>query len=296
MDLSALSNVTTTIPALSSLILVSPQRTVGYRPQNPPGTTDTDTGAIPTPSPPALLFHYTGEERVDLESDITDHYAEDNIAYQDMIALKPETVTVKGFIGELNNVLPAYLSDLKTAADKLALVGAYAPQVSLTAIEIYNAAFQVYQTVVNAVTAGMSTYNLITGGGGENVIGAAGLGSAFTASSGRIGNWQTKQQTAFQQFYGYWRARYLFTVQTPWAIFENMAIARLQAVQEEGSSVVTDFMVTFKMIRLVKSAFDPTALQGRAGAQGAPLADGGTASPTDSASFSDKLQDLTSWR
>lgn len=293
MDLSALSNATTTIPALSSLVLVSPQKTVGYQPQNPSGTTDTDTASLPVTQPPALLFHYNGEERVDLESDITDHYADDNIAYQDMIALRPETVTVRGFIGELNNVPPAFLAPVKLAADKLGALSAYSPQLSVTALELYNAAFQVYQTAVSAITAGMSTFNAITGGGGENVIGGNGIGNSFDAASGKVSNWQNQQQTVFQQFYGYWRARYLFTVQTPWAVFENMAIQRLQAIQEEGSSVITDFMVTFKMIRLVKSAYDAADYQGRAGAQSADLVDRGTASPTDSASFLDNLTSLS---
>lgn len=284
MDLSGLSNITASATALSNLALVSPQKTVGYRPQTP-GTTDL------TAAPPALLFHYNGEERIDLESDITDHYVEDNTAVTDQISLKPETVTVRGFIGELNNVPPYGLQTLKAAADKLSAISAYAPAVSVTALEAYNAAFEAYQVAANAIDAGVNAWNFLSGGGGENVIGDSGLGKSFDAATGNVSNWQTRQQVAFQQFYGYWRARTLFTVQTPWAVLQNMAISRLQAIQEDGTTVVTDFVVTFKMIRMADlGTSDGSNLQGRAGTQASGLVQGGTSSPTTAdTGFLDKL-------
>lgn len=289
-DLSALSNITTSATALSNLVLVSPQKTIGYQPQNPASADGTPSTAKP---PPALLFHYEGEQSVTLESDITDHYIEDNTAVQDQIALKPETVVVHGFIGELNNVAPLGLQTLKAAADKLTAISAYTPALSTTALIAYNTAFQLYQVGANAINAAVSSWNALSGGGGENVIGSLGLDGSFDATSGKVSNNQTKQQTAFQQFYGYWRTRTLFTVQTPWAVFQNMAIKSLRAVQDAETNTITDFEVTFKMVRTTSTAFTAApGVQGHLGAQAAGVTDLGTSAPTADISFAEGLASL----
>lgn len=286
-NLSTLSNFTTSATALSNLVLVSPQKTVGYQPQNP---ANADGSPSTAGAPPALLFHYEGEQSVTIESEITDHYVEDNSAIADQIALKPEMVAVHGFIGELNNVAPYGLQTLKVAADKLTAISAYTPAISATALIAYNTAFQLYQVGANALNAAVSSWNTLSGQGGENVIGSSGLGGAFDASSGKVSNNQTKQQVAFQQFYGYWRARTLFTVQTPWAVFQNMAIKSLRAIQDAETNAITDFEVSFKMVRTAASAFTVVpGLQGRAADQAADTQNLGTTTPTNDASQADAM-------
>lgn len=269
-NLSSLAPITTAATALSNLILVSPQSTIGYQPT--PSATAPDTG-VTLQNPPALLFHYEGEQTVALESDITDHYVENNTAIQDQIALRPETITTHGFIGELNDIAPAALQAVQAIANKLTIIGAYTPVLSATALLAYNEAFQAYQIADNAVNAAVSAWSSITGGGGESVIGSNGL----TVKSN-----QTKQQTYFQQFYGYWRSRTLFTVQTPWAVFQNMAIKSLRAIQDAETNMITDFEVSFKTIRFAQTisltGFQIT-YQGRAGSQAATLINNGTSTP-----------------
>lgn len=262
VNLTSLGAATTTASALAGLALVSPQGTQGYRPQSPPNTLGFPSFSLSFAGP-SLLFHYEGENTAVIESDITDHYTETNSAVQDQIALKPEVITVHGFIGELNDVPPFFLAPLKTAADKLTVVSAYLPAISTTAQIAYNAAFQAYQAAASLVSTGTSAWNLLSGSGGENVIGDAGLGGAFNASTGQVSNNQNKQQTMFQQFYGYWSARTLFTVQTPWAVFSNMAILRMRAIQDDGTNVITDFEITFKKIRYVSTAASAAAYAAR---------------------------------
>lgn len=269
-NLSALSPFTTSATALSNLILVSPQATVGYQPQSPSNNPLAQ-------QPPQLLFHYEGEQTVALESDITDHFIEDNTAIQDQISLKPETITTHGFIGELNNVPPGVLAILKTAADKLVGIGAYTPTLTTNALIAYNNAFQLYQVGSNAVNSAVSAWSSIIGTNGENVIDLTGIATQNLN--------QTKQQIAFQQFYGYWRSRTLFTVQTPWAIFKNMAIKSLRAIQDAETRMITDFEVTFKMIRTADTlTTSPVSLtfQGRSAAQAASITDLGTSTPSPS--------------
>ena len=163
--LSILSTSTTSITALSNLALVvpqvaglfnsgsSPQNTVGYQPQN----TQSLLGQI-TGGQPSLLFHYEGENRATIESDITDHFIEDNTAIQDQIALKPEMVNVHGFIGELNDVPPSILQPLQAAASFFTTISAYAPGLSVSAQLLYANAFQQYQWGNLAANSAISAF------------------------------------------------------------------------------------------------------------------------------------------
>lgn len=265
-----ISGATSGISALSNLLLVSPQNTVGYQPQNPPNP-DGSKSALPLP--PAILFHYEGEQAVALKSDITDHFIEDNTAIQDQIALRPEEITTNGFIGELNDVAPVALQILQTIANRLTVISAYAPSLSATALLAYNEAAFAYSLASNLKNSAISTWNSINGTGGENVIGSSGFVGPKQSS-------QNRQQIAFQQFYGYWRNRTLFTVQTPWAVFQNMAIQSLRAIQGEETTQITDFEVTFKMMRFASTQVaNAGAFAGRNAAQAGGITDNGTSTP-----------------
>lgn len=279
-NLSSLSPITTAATALSNLVLVSPQATIGYQPQNPPSQ-----NGQTTQQPPAFLFHYEGEQTASLVSDITDHYVEENTAIQDQIALKPEEITTRGFIGELNDIAPPALAALKVIADKLTIVSAYTPAISTTAQIAYTTAFQLYQVGQNAVNSAVAAWSSVSGQGGESVISG---NDAFPIA---LEPNQNKQQVAFQQFYGYWRNRTLFTVQTPWAVFQNMAIKSLRAVQGEETNVISAFEITFKIMRFASTESTSTGsgVQGRASSQGSPLTDLGTSTPTSSIGLDEGL-------
>lgn len=267
-SISALSGATGLIGSLTNLILATPQGTQGYQPQSAPPAPGQISSLTP---PPSILFHYEGEQTATFSSDITDHFIEDNTAIQDQIALKPVLITTHGFIGELNNVPPAALKFLQLAANTLTTVGSYVPVLTPTAILAYNAAFAAYQLGASAVNAGIAAVSSIGGTGGESVIGAIGT-NIQTASA------QNKQQIYFQQFYGYWQTRTLFTVQTPWAIFQNMAILNCRAIQDSETRTITDFEVTFKMINTASTQTLAGSLQtqGRLSSQSAPNQNNGT--------------------
>lgn len=268
MPISALTAATNAAQTLGNLILVTPQAVVGYQPQDP--NTVLNTGS-PKYSAPALLFNYEGEQTSQIESDVTDHFVEDNTSVQDQIALKPVIVTTQGFVGELNDAPPnGFFRTAQVATQKLTGLAAYAPAVSVSALVAYNRAFQAYQTINNLRNSAVATWESVTGSGGTSVI---------TGTNIRQQPNQTKQQRYYQQFYGYWTSRTLFTVQTPWAIFTDMAILRLRAVQSAESNLVTDFEVTFKQIRFAKTLSDtvqPQDAQGRLQQQASPVVNMGT--------------------
>lgn len=268
INLSALAPATTAATSLSNLILATPQEQFGYQPQNPPAA---NRGEV-TQNPPTLVFNYEGEQKVTLQSDITDHFVEDNTAIQDQIALKPEIIQTAGFIGELNDILPKALKPLKTAADKLTTVVAYTPQLTETALIALNQARFLYQVGSQAIDAGVAAFSSLTGS--ENKI-------------------QTKQAAMFQQFYGYFRKRTLFTVQTPWAIFTDCAILSVDAVQDAETRVISEFRVTFKKIRFAQTETRGVTwaenFSGRASSQASGLVDMGSTTPTPSIGLSEAI-------
>jgi hypothetical protein len=293
IDLSALSSFTTSAQALSNLILVNPQKKVGYQPQ----PQDSKDGLIP-PQLPKFLFHYEGENVVNLDSDITDHYVEDNTSIEDQIALTPEMITVQGFIGELNNVVPEELEALKLAAEKLTIIGAYTPELTTTGLIAYNNALQLYQTSQAAKNAAVASWNSITGQDPQSVLTGTETDAELESIRNRTSG-QNKQQKAFNQFYGYWRQRTLFTVQTPWAIFKNMAIKNLKATQSDDNKEITSFEITFKIMRFAESQvnfsdgesvqLDASQTQGRAFDQSSQTVDLGTSTPQESISLTSAL-------
>lgn len=249
IDLSSLSTNTTSAISLSNLILVTPE----------------DAGIVAEirgsegQSVKKFLFDFYGEQTVQLKSDITDHYVEDNTALQDHIALQPEMITGHGFIGELKDFIPGLEKPVQTIQEKLLVISAYVPGLSASALLAYNQAFQLYQVATLAINSGVSTWGTINGN--QNSIGNAVFSEV-----------QNKQQLAFQMFYGYWKQRVLFTVQTPWAIFKHCALETLRAVQNAETRVITDFEVTFKPINFAVTQVtdingNPVQMSGRANNQ-----------------------------
>lgn len=288
-----LSNATTTATNLGNLILVTPDEK-GYQPQNPPNPDGTPSIL---PQPPSFLFNYEGEQTAELSSDITDHYIEDNTAVQDQIALRPVRITTKGFISELNDVVPSFLKPLKIIQQKLIAVQAYTPGLSETATLAYNQAFQAYQIATNIANAAVSAWTSAFGGNEDLLSGDIDdvAGSSFPNQViPKITN-RNKQQTAFMFFYGYWIKRTWFTIQTPWAMFKNMAIEQVKPIQSEDTKTFTTFECKFKQMRTAQSAIllpKSAISQGRLANQSSTLNSQGVSTPVSDASLSSGLSSI----
>lgn len=258
----------------------NPAATKGYQPLNTP-----QSSGLPSlsPLPTALLFHYEGENNVVLQSDITDHFVENNIAIQDQIALKPEEISTEGFIGELNNVVPSFLLPLQSLANTLVTIDGYTPALSATALNAYNQAIFLYDSASSVAQSAVGAWSSISsafGGGGSEINGSG----VFSAASSFA---QNKQQAMFTTFYGYYYSKTLFNVQTPWAIFTNMAIKTLTAIQDPETRMISTFKVTFKKIRTAQTLSLAGGLisQGRAATQSATATNNGTSSGTPGSSL-----------
>lgn len=285
---AALATNTTAAAALANIALVIPQTarptaTKGYQPLNKAGTNGIHDYSLAQATP--LLFHYEDENDVNLESDITDHPVEDNSAVVDQIAIKPEVVTVKGFIGELNDVLPDFLQPLQDVVNNLVAVNSYEPALSISARQKLVLAQYAYQSAASLKNSAVSAWSSITQGDGNELAEGSG---AFTVGATRV---QSLQQKMFQQFYGYWNSRTLFNVQTPWAIFTNMAIKSVRANQGSDTRMISSFDVTFKKIRTARTKVTTTDTisVGRTATQSSSLVPLGTSSGVPGSSLGSNI-------
>ncbi len=196
-----------------------------------------DQQAIIRPNNPpyglaGFLFDVVLDDQVSLESDITDHYIEDNTAIQDQIALKPEQVTVRGLVAELTNALPRHNPAVRPV-NPLPLVPDLFPAFSPGASQEFAAFEAEVDGASSVVTASQSLYSLY-------------INKAPSQPD------QTRQSSAFAYFYSLWKSRQLFTVETPWGYWTNMAILSISAKQPEETKYSSEFSVTFKKIRVAR--------------------------------------------
>ena len=181
------------------------------------------------------LFDTRGEEKVSLESDITDNWVEDNKTMQDHIGLKPMTITLSGYVGELTNKLPEiFPEELSRVPDQLSGLSAFMPKLTTQTQYILNRTQEVYGIYEKANRTVKTGYNRIEA----------------LKDGVEVPKEVPNQQKVFAQFYDLWQQRGLYTVYTPFGVYNNMAIQALRARQEEDSSYISEFSVTFKQIRI----------------------------------------------
>lgn len=192
------------------------------------------------------IFDTRGDEEVVLESEITDNWVEDNSTMQDHIGLKPETITLTGYVGELKTTPKtkekAYY---ETASSIVQAMTPLLPQLTTQSQYVFNRAQETYDIYNKA----NRTVDRI-----ENAL--AEIPVPEEAS---------KQQQAFGKFYEMWKTRQLSTVYTPFGAYNSMAIEKVTAKQSEDGVYVSEFSVTFKKVRIAKAIYTTKKQAGRAG-------------------------------
>ena len=179
------------------------------------------------------IFDTRGDEEITLESDITDNYVEDNTSVQDHIGLKPEIITLSGYVGELTNKPAEELKDIRVATPIIEGFNPFAPQITTSAQYILNRTeeiFNVYKKMDRTIPRLEQMLKKVP-----------------------VPPQVTNQQKVFGRFEELWRLRSTVTVYTPFIVMQNMAIQSVHARQEEGSAYISDFTVTFKKIRKVST-------------------------------------------
>ena len=146
------------------------------------------------------IFDTRSDESVDLQSDITDNWVEDNTTRQDHIALKPIQFTLSGYVGELTNKLPPEFSELQKydIPAKTSALSPFAPQLTTQAQYTFNRVEELYKIYDKANQTASRLDQWFRDG--ET------LPVPITA---------TKQAQIFAKFYELWATRQLVSVYTP---------------------------------------------------------------------------------
>lgn len=176
-----------------------------------------------------FLFDILDDEEISLDSDITDSWTELNVSIQDHIALKPVKFTLRGFIGELNDIFDIQNNNLLNLPIALLPVAFLTPTWNAQDNQFYtelNNINQQAQTAISSITSLATVFGQLTGA-------------------------PNRQQSAYNIFYNFWQNRILCTVQTPYGLLTNMAIESIRALQSGKSQYASDFSVTFKQINQI---------------------------------------------
>ncbi len=200
-------------------------RTALVRPQNPP------------PGVAGFLFDIDEDSMVEMASDITDHFVENNTALQDHIANRPVEIETNGCVGELV-AFPD--NSLSTIAATNAIPDALPDNADITP-ELTPEAQQnldLSDAVDASANAGVADTNSLAGYFGVN-----------SPQPPQI----TRQSNALLYFYQLRQARILFSVETPWGFWNNMAIQNISVKQGRESKFQSDFSVRFKQISIAES-------------------------------------------
>ena len=195
-----------------------------------------------------FLFDVAQDDEINLNSEITDHYVEDNSAIQDNWAIRPEEITLTGLVAELTDA-PKPNNAAAAPPAALPLNIQMIPRLSMGGMQRAAA-------VPPAPPAAASLYDYFTGR--ENFA-TAGIPPMIQ-----------RQARAFGYFYDLWKGQQVCSVETAFGTMTNMAILRLRAVQERTSKHLSEITVTFKKIRTVATInVQAGQVAGRAANQGA---------------------------
>lgn len=184
-----------------------------------------------------FVFDIAEECEVSLESEITDHYVEDGTAVQDHIALAPERVTLRGYVGEIVYNTGDDKGFVREAAEKLTTVASYLPVVSNYANKIYDDIAKINLDGDSVVTSIEKLFN---------------VGGDVYKAYRDINIPQDKQGEAFIYFEALRNSRKLLTVQTPYRYYTDMAIETVKIIQDAQSRDGSDIEVTLKKIRFAQ--------------------------------------------
>lgn len=179
-----------------------------------------------------FLFDIPETENIELSSEITDHYTENNSYINDHEIKKPITITLSGFVGELIFRPPEGVEgSIQEIGNRLEVVDAYLGDLTPGFVQDIQKATNLAETAVSTLNQQLDRL--------QNVVGF------FEGESVE----ETAQQKAFNNLYSLWQSATLLTVQTPWRYFENMRITNIGFSQDQETDQISNITVSLKELR-----------------------------------------------
>lgn len=206
-----------------------------------------------------LKLDIIGDENLTAESDVTDHYVENNTAYQDQISVKPKIYTINGEVGEL----VWYQKD--TASQRVGQVAQRLEGV-VSFLPIRSRSFQQMKKKVMQAAQWVDT--------------ASNIWDRFDSLTPEM----TKQQQAYNHLISWMNIRLPLVVDSPWGVLQNYVITSLNITQPKETKDKSLISITFKEFRTTSvstTKFDAEKYQGNAMEENQPKVDSGKTDGTD---------------
>ena len=230
---------TNTIPSNSPSVFAALSGATG---QN--GSSALSAIAYPSPFPgglAGLVFDYVGDERLELRTDVTDSWVEDNTSRQDQMALNPERFTLDASTAEI----------------------VFAPASDSPGPPQPSNPFPLNPSLIPELTPGSAA--AATANSAPSAASPQGATNLWQYFKGLQDEVKSRQAMVVAFIYQLWLGRVLFTIETPWGIFDSMCIELSDATQPAETIGRTDHRITFKKFRIVQDgAITPDSALGRA--------------------------------
>ena len=197
-----------------------------------------------------------GNESISCQADITDNFTENNVAYQDHIAIKPMIYTVEGEVGELT----WYRNDSTTSVldaveQKLEPVVSFSQTLSKTASAVQDKALKIIGVIDSLDNAVSRIWGFLSN---DDV--------------------NTEQKKVFKYLLYLWLSRSPINIRTPWGNLSGYVIQNLEVSQSDRTVDKSKIKISFKEFKQLKNKktkFDLQKYMGRGSAQNAELVNKG---------------------
>lgn len=189
-------------------------------------------------------FHVPTSEQIKMENEITDHFIDTNSTINDHIAQKATVITLTGLQGE-------YFYSVHEIQDMLAKV---VPTMSLVKQFLPKLSPATQQNKIKKAQAEAARLheqnNIITGGITKEKKDFNGID--LYKEFQNMYKLKSAQTRAFLFFEAMFKARALFSIETSYKRYDNVAILSLIPKRDENADI-TDFTITFKQISFTES-------------------------------------------
>lgn len=214
-----------------------------------------------------LKLDIIGDETLTADNDVTDHYVESNIAYQDQVSLKPKVYTIQGEVGELVWYQKDSVSQkVGQVAQRLEGVVSFLPTRSRS--------FQQMKSKVMKAAQWVDT--------------ASNIWDRFDSLTPEM----TNQQQAYNWLLFWRNMRAPILVNSPWGILSGFVITSLtfsQSRETKDKSTISITLKEFRTTSVTTVKFDKDKYQGNAMQENEPKKDNGVTAGDDvSPSTTDK--------
>lgn len=235
-------------------------------------------------------FHIPDREQITFNSQITTHYLENNEPAQDHIATEPIKITLQGFQGEYFYPVQKFEALAAAVIPTMSLIPEFLPQLSAITKQVKKAKlnYELKNQVKNLYSAntsnpyGQAVYDYINNDSVsdkifklnavyQNNFNSVDLFALFQ----NLYKFNSAQTRAFYFLEALWKSKMVFSVETSWKRYDNMAITNITPSRDRNLDI-TDFKVSLQQINRTYSRTMSINAAGRTSIQKTETADKGT--------------------